>query len=216
MAPTTSEDQHRGGIHRSEQEQAEGYAKGQDTPAADAADNSLIKLILETLNQHAEALHIITQRVLALDEQLGKVQPKIQQKPPPVTPHVDQVLSPAEAHQHGLQLFQQGQFQPAVRLFTQVLDAEETSECWNDWAAAQLACNRPTAAERGYRRALALNPENAQATFNLGVLLASQGQAEEAIPLLEEAAQAAAQEQRATILHLLADCRQKTRSRSNK
>lgn len=76
MAPTTSEDQHRGGIHRSEQEQAEGYAKGQGTPAADAADDSLIKLILETLNQHAEALHIITQRVLALDEQLKEVRRK--------------------------------------------------------------------------------------------------------------------------------------------
>ena len=48
-----------------------------------------------------------------------------------------------------------------------------------------------------------------EAAANLGALLASQGRAQEAIPLLESAARRAGKEQRATLENLLANCRTK-------
>jgi GT2 family glycosyltransferase/glycosyltransferase involved in cell wall biosynthesis len=59
----------------------------------------------------------------------------------------------------------------ALREFERALSEEETSEQRNDWAAAQATLHRAEEAERGFRRALEIDPTNAQAAANLGGLL---------------------------------------------
>ena len=206
--------------------------KGQDTPAVDAADDSLIKLIFETLNQHAKALHIITQRVLALDEQLKEVRRKasttdsggngrsnvgiLTATRPKQTPvAVSAILRPEQGtalaeskHQLGIAAFEQGRYEEAARLFTQALEVKETAERWNDWATAQMMCQRGLAAEKGYRHALELDTGHHQAAANLGILLTGVGRFVEATPLLEQAINAIDPQQRAVVEQLLARCRE--------
>ena len=83
--------------------------------------------------------------------------------------------------------FEQGDFEEAARLYEDLLVANETAEAWNDWAAAQLACGRTGKSEDGFRRALQLDPTNAQAMANLGVLLVSVNRKGEAIQYLRAA-----------------------------
>lgn len=90
-------------------------------------------------------------------------------------------------HQGGVVAFEQGRYEEAARLFTEALQAEETAEHWNDWATAQMACQRGLAAEGGYRHALALDPGHHQAAANLGIFLVGLGRFAEAISVLEQA-----------------------------
>jgi 2-polyprenyl-3-methyl-5-hydroxy-6-metoxy-1,4-benzoquinol methylase/tetratricopeptide (TPR) repeat protein len=92
-----------------------------------------------------------------------------------------------QSHQRGLELFGQNRYTEAVFWFEHAIAQHETSELWNDWATAQLAANQAGEAERGYRRALELDPANGLAAANLGVLLARSQQPGEAIALLERA-----------------------------
>jgi len=108
----------------------------------------------------------------------------------------------------GLQLFKEGRLKDAVLQLARAIEEKETSERWNDWATAQLACGRPVEAEYGYRRALELDSENAQAAANLGVLLMGQGLTEEAVTFLERSAEALDDVQRAKIESLLLECSQ--------
>lgn len=163
-------------------------------PTNGTIDNHLLKLILETLSQHAKALHLLTQRVLILDQRLQGTK---------------QALSPQQAHQRGVHLFQKGKYQDAVLLLNQAVEKEETSTRWNDLARAQLACNRAAEAERGYYRALALTPENNDAAINLGILLAGLKRYGEAIPFLERDAARIDDARRTTALKLLVACRAK-------
>ena len=66
-----------------------------------------------------------------------------------------------------LALFQDGRFEEASREFRAELDERETSEGWNDWAAAEAYCGRIEAAIAGFTRALQLEPSNTQARENL-------------------------------------------------
>jgi len=66
-----------------------------------------------------------------------------------------------------LALFQDGRFEEASREFRAELDERETSEGWNDWAAAETYCGRIEAAIAGFTRALQLEPSNTQARENL-------------------------------------------------
>ena len=116
-------------------------------------------------------------------------------------------MTPHDKHQRAIQLYQQGQFEEASRLLNEVRREEETSERWNDWASAELACQRPEAAERGYRRALALEPQNLQAELNLGILLAQLGRQAEAIPFLENGLTDLDEAARAAVRGLLEECR---------
>jgi len=76
----------------------------------------------------------------------------------------------AEAHQRGLQLFAESQYEAAIRCFEESLRQAETSEVWNDWATAQFASGHAEAAMTGLRRALRLDSQNAQAAENLRAL----------------------------------------------
>ena len=66
-----------------------------------------------------------------------------------------------------VRLFQDGKYEEAARGFREELEERETSEGWNDWAAAETFCGQIEAAIAGFTRALQLNPSNAQAKENL-------------------------------------------------
>jgi len=85
----------------------------------------------------------------------------------------------AEAHQRGIELFAQGQYQEAIGCFEECLRQAETSEIWNDWATAQFASGRVWEARQGLKRALQLNPQNIQAAENLRRLVALAGSPQE-------------------------------------
>jgi len=71
----------------------------------------------------------------------------------------------------------------ASQLLRDAIAAAESSELWNDWAVVQLAL-----AERAFTRAFELDPWNAEAAANLGILLFSTGKITEAESFLRESA----------------------------
>ncbi len=89
-------------------------------------------------------------------------------------------------HQQGIEQYHRGRYNEAVRLFSEALQEEATSELWNDWATANLALANVSEAEAGFRRALNCDPGNAQAAANLGTVLVKRGQTEAAIGLFED------------------------------
>jgi len=91
-------------------------------------------------------------------------------------------------HQRGIELFEQKQFPAALREFSLVTAEQETSEAWNDWATAHLACGNVPEAEHGYRRALQLDGRDAVAVTNLAILLCRLGRPGEALRYLEAGA----------------------------
>jgi sulfatase maturation enzyme AslB (radical SAM superfamily) len=115
-------------------------------------------------------------------------------------------------HQEGLKLFGDGRATEAIPLFEEALGAGATSERWNDWAVAEMACGNTDKAEEGFRHALALKREDSHATANLGVLLATLGRVQEAIPLLTQAAAGIDEPQRMAVRQLIAHCRVKLAS----
>ena len=88
-------------------------------------------------------------------------------------------------HQQGIEEYHRGRFNEAVRLFSEALQEQATSELWNDWATANLALANVKEAEAGFRRALNCDPGNTQAAANLGTVLMKRGQMEAAIGLFE-------------------------------
>ena len=89
-----------------------------------------------------------------------------------------------ELHRYALYLFSNGFTADALRFLADVLREHETSEGWNDWATASMACQNFDEAERGYRRALQIHPDYPEATANLAVLLLATGRSDEAMGLL--------------------------------
>jgi glycosyltransferase involved in cell wall biosynthesis len=87
-------------------------------------------------------------------------------------------------HDEAIAAFNQGRAADALGLLQELLNAGETSELWNDWAAVQLSVGKADLAENGFSRALELDPDNTEATINLGVLLLRQGAPARALPLL--------------------------------
>ncbi len=114
-----------------------------------------------------------------------------------------------QKHRQGVVLFNQGSYDQAARLFAEALDIQETSDCWNDWATAEMLCERGPSGERGFRYALDLNPHNQQAAANLGIFLAGLDRHAEAIALLEQPLEGVDQQQRDAIAQLLTNCREK-------
>jgi len=110
------------------------------------------------------------------------------------------------AHQQGLQFYEAGKYPEAVAEMARALTGRETAERWNDWASIEFALNCWDEAEKGFRRALLLEPGNPQATANLGVLLAGLGRRVEAIPLLEQSRDRLDPEQQAAVTRLLKEC----------
>jgi glycosyltransferase involved in cell wall biosynthesis len=105
-----------------------------------------------------------------------------------------------------VELFSQGRYDEASRLFGAALAYQETSSLWSDWATCRMACNEHGEAERGLRRALALDPDNMQAAAKLGILLANLGKNAEAVSFLERCQTSIEPSQRPAIVYLLAGC----------
>ncbi len=106
-----------------------------------------------------------------------------------------------------VECFQRQEFDKAAVLLGECLLQRQTSERWNDWATARFFGGRPVEAEGGYRRALEMNPQNAQAAENLGALLASQGRLDEASSCFETAVSLAGGKASPALTQLLAESR---------
>jgi glycosyltransferase involved in cell wall biosynthesis len=117
--------------------------------------------------------------------------------------------SDEQLHKQGVHLYGAGKHVEALEAVSKALGARETGERWNDWATIQSAIGKPREAEQGFRRALALAPGHAQATANLGLVLAAANRFEEAIPLLEQALPAADETLRKTLKQIVLGCRSK-------
>lgn len=120
----------------------------------------------------------------------------------------------AEKHKRALDSYRHGRFDDALGLLGEALEEEETSERWNDWASAQLAVRRLAEAERGFRRALQLDPDNPEACANLGALLATLGRHSEALPYLEKSELRLAGSEKTVIQKLIAECRRAVGARN--
>ncbi len=110
-------------------------------------------------------------------------------------------------HEYAVYLFQQGYYADAVTQLDEVLRADETGERWSDWATAQFAMSHFPEAERGFRRALELNPELADAAVSFGAMLASLSRWKEAIAMFEGALPKLQPESRAPVSALAEQCR---------
>jgi Tfp pilus assembly protein PilF len=110
----------------------------------------------------------------------------------------------AQEHQQvGTQLYEQGQYAAALEEFSKAILAGESSDVWNDWSMAQLACGNRVEAEKGFRRAMEQDPGNATAAMNLVVLLSKLGRSPEAVPYLEVAAKGLSQNEQQGIASLV-------------
>jgi len=94
-------------------------------------------------------------------------------------------MAAKQQHEYAVYLFQQGLYEDAVKQLDGVLREEETGERWSDWATAQFALSHFAEAERGFRRAMELDPDLTEAAVNFGALLVSLSRWKEAIALLE-------------------------------
>lgn len=106
-------------------------------------------------------------------------------------------------HNQAILAFQEGRVAEALRLLGELLAANESSELWNDWAAIQLGAGFVGKAEDGFTRALGLDPQNTDATANLGLLLLGRGDCTRAIPLLKRVLPALPAEQQSIVRALL-------------
>ena len=119
------------------------------------------------------------------------------------------VLTPDERHREATRLFGEQRFEEASKLFGEALSQQESSELWCDWATARLLCNHASDAERGFRRALALDADHALATLKLGVLLANLDRNDEAAYYLERCVAGTTEPRRTEVQQLLSVCRSK-------
>ncbi len=90
-------------------------------------------------------------------------------------------------HDYAVYLFQQGFYGDSASQLDDLLRREETAELWSDWATAQFGLGRLDEAEKGYRRALELDPESPEAAVNFATMLFSQQRCAEAVELFERA-----------------------------
>ena len=105
-------------------------------------------------------------------------------------------MASPDQHRLGIQACREGRLADALSFLGRSLLENETSERWNDWATVQFLTHRSAEAEVGFRRALQMDPDNAQAAANLGALLASAGRPAEALSCLENVGEPAAEQLR--------------------
>jgi Tfp pilus assembly protein PilF len=110
-------------------------------------------------------------------------------------------------HDYAVYLFQQGFYADAVSQLDELLHTEETAERWSDWATAQYGLNQFAEAERGFRRALELDPGISDAAVNFGMLLSSQARYGEALELFEKALLKLEGEGRTAVQNFIQQCR---------
>jgi glycosyltransferase involved in cell wall biosynthesis/tetratricopeptide (TPR) repeat protein len=115
------------------------------------------------------------------------------------------LLEPMSQHDDAIIAFQEGRAAEALDLLEELLSVKETSELWNDWAAVQLGLGQVSQAETGFVQALELDPENNDATLNLGLWLLGRGDSDRAVPLLTRALPGLQTEPRKMVDALLAN-----------
>jgi tetratricopeptide (TPR) repeat protein len=116
-------------------------------------------------------------------------------------------MSDRTQHEYAVYLFQQGYYEDAVTNLDEVIREEETGERWSDWATAQFALSRFPEAERGFRRALELNPDLPDAAVSFGAMLMSLSRWKEAIAMLEGVLPKLEPDARAAVDALAEQCR---------
>jgi Flp pilus assembly protein TadD len=94
-------------------------------------------------------------------------------------------MSPADKAQAALEHIHNGDYEAAAHLFAQAAEETPTSDILNDLGYAQQTCGRIQEAERCFREALTIAPDNTQAAINLGALLFNKGKIEAASYWLE-------------------------------
>ncbi|HET6142063.1 MAG TPA: hypothetical protein VFE02_01045 [Candidatus Acidoferrales bacterium] len=112
-------------------------------------------------------------------------------------------------HEYAVYLFEQGFFADAVTHLDEVIREEETAERWSDWATAQFALTHFPEAERGFRRALELNPDLPEAAVSYGAMLAGMSRWHEAIAMLDAVLPKLEPEGRGAVEALAEQCRAK-------
>ena len=114
-------------------------------------------------------------------------------------------MSPADKALAALERFHCGDHESAVHLLAQVAEEAPTTEVLNDLGYAQQTCGRIQEAERSFREALTIAPDNTQAAINLGALLFNKGKIEAAAYWLERGIASIDATRRAVVNHLIAD-----------
>lgn len=112
-------------------------------------------------------------------------------------------------HDQALESFNRRLLPQSAKLLQYLLKQKDNAELWNDWATVQLFRGMIPDAERGYRRALELEPSNQEANVNFGILLAATGRDQEATPLLQQSAKSLKGKQRLKIMKILDQCEEK-------
>jgi Flp pilus assembly protein TadD len=114
-------------------------------------------------------------------------------------------MSPADKALAALARFHCGDYDTAVHLFAQAAEEAPTTEILNDLGYAQQTCGRIQEAERSFREALTIAPDNTQAAINLGALLFNKGKIEAAAYWLERGIASIDTSRRTAVGRIIAD-----------
>jgi protein O-mannosyl-transferase len=118
-------------------------------------------------------------------------------RPAAALPHLEQALKldPARSFEiiasRGEAKLALGQIDDALKDFQQVANARPSAAAWNDLARAHASRNDFANAERAYREAVRLDPDNYDARMNYGAMLSRAGRNDEALAHIREAARIA-------------------------
>ncbi len=114
-------------------------------------------------------------------------------------------MSPADKAVAALERFHCGDYETAVHLFAEAAEEEPTTEILNDLGYAQQTCGHIQEAERSFREALTIAPDNTQAAINLGALLFNKGKIEAAAYWLERGIASIDSARRTAVRQIIAD-----------
>jgi Flp pilus assembly protein TadD len=114
-------------------------------------------------------------------------------------------MSPADKALAALERFHCGDYESAVHLFAEAADEAPTTEILNDLGYAQQTCGHIQEAERSFREALTIAPDNTQAAINLGALLFNKGKIEAAAYWLERGIASIDASRRTAVRSIIAD-----------
>ena len=114
-------------------------------------------------------------------------------------------MSPADKAVAALERFHCGDYESAVHLFAEAAEEQPTTEILNDLGYAQQTCGHIQEAERSFREALTIAPDNTQAAINLGALLFNKGKIEAAAYWLERGIASIDSARRRAVRQIIAD-----------
>jgi Flp pilus assembly protein TadD len=114
-------------------------------------------------------------------------------------------MSPADKAVAALERFHCGDYETAVHLFAEAAEEAPTTDVLNDLGYAQQTCGHIQEAERSFREALTIAPDNTQAAINLGALLFNKGKIEAAAYWLERGIASIDATRRTAVRQIIAD-----------